>query len=60
LLYVETGGLKQGEKIALYTLTGGLTGVYEATGKTTLIDESHQTQGVYIVKAGAQTAKVIK
>jgi uncharacterized repeat protein (TIGR02543 family) len=57
-LRVESEALKAGDRIAIYNLSGALVGVYEASGALTVINVSHLAQGVYIVKAGRQTATV--
>jgi uncharacterized repeat protein (TIGR02543 family) len=59
-LRVESELLKSGEKIEIYSLSGALVGVYEAgSTEVTVIDVSRLAPGVYVVKAGGSTMKIM-
>ncbi|MDR1632915.1 MAG: T9SS type A sorting domain-containing protein, partial [Dysgonamonadaceae bacterium] len=61
VLSVENGELKAGDRIEIYSLSGALVGSYEASGAATaVIDVSHLAAGVYVVKVGSRTGKVVK
>jgi len=53
-------GLKQGETVELFTLQGQLVGRNRSDGESIQIDLTSFLSGVYLVKAGARTIKLIK
>jgi hypothetical protein len=59
VLNIANVGLKVGEKVKIYSLSGSLVATYEvATGSETAINVSQLPQGVYLVKVGASVARV--
>jgi hypothetical protein len=60
-LTIDNGQLPAGSKVEIYSVNGGLVGVYDVSdGKSTTLNLSHLSQGTYIVKVGNKAAKVVK
>jgi uncharacterized repeat protein (TIGR02543 family) len=58
-LKIETGELKAGERVEIYSLSGTLVSAHEVSGRDGVINVSHLAAGVYLIKVGKQTAKVM-
>jgi hypothetical protein len=60
-LTMDNGQLKAGDKVEIYNVNGGLTGVYNVSGgASTAISIGHLPAGIYIVKVGNRAAKIVK
>ncbi|GHT66427.1 hypothetical protein FACS189452_02280 [Bacteroidia bacterium] len=60
-LTIDNGQLSAGGKVEVYSLVGGLAGVYNVSGgASTTINIAHLPAGIYIVRVGNRTAKVVK
>ncbi|GHT40278.1 hypothetical protein AGMMS49965_08320 [Bacteroidia bacterium] len=60
-LTIDNGQLEASDRIAIYNMNGGLMGVYKvSSGASTTLNIGHLPTGIYIVKAGKRTAKVVK
>jgi hypothetical protein len=59
-LVIVNGELKAGEKIAIYTTDGTQVKVAEvSSGEQTIVDVAGLNSGIYVVRAGKQTVKVL-
>ncbi|GHT24946.1 hypothetical protein AGMMS4957_18870 [Bacteroidia bacterium] len=60
-LTIDNDQLKASDRIAIYNMNGDLMGVYKvSSGVSTTLNIGHLPTGIYIVKAGKRTAKVVK
>jgi uncharacterized repeat protein (TIGR02543 family) len=58
-LRIESEDLKTGERVEIYSLSGALVSTHEGSGAGAIINVSHLAAGVYLIKIGKQTAKVV-
>jgi hypothetical protein len=59
-LIIESGELKEGENIEVYDMAGVLCRRFKPTATNATLNLSHLPAGVYIVKAGGRTGKIVK
>ena len=57
---VIVSGTKEGEQVAIYNMNGILVATAIAAENSTSIPVQHLSSGVYVVKAGAGTAKFVR
>ncbi len=56
----EVSGLADGDPVAVYTQGGMLVGKAQAKGGTAHVDASAYSNGIYIIKAGGKSLKMVK
>lgn len=56
----EVQGLADGDEVAVYTQNGALMGRAKSTGGSASIDASAYVNGVYVIKAGGRSLKMLK
>ncbi len=59
-LRIESKELKAGEPITIYNLSGAQAAVYQVAGEQTSIDISHLPSGIYMLKTGSYSKRIIK
>jgi rhamnogalacturonan endolyase len=61
VLTIDNAGLKPGDRVEIFSLSGEAVGVYEVSGgEVTTIDVAHLPGGAYIVKVGGLAEKILK
>lgn len=56
----EVSGLSDGDNVAVYTESGMLIGKAKAQGGSAHVDASSYSNGIYIIKAGGKSLKMVK
>lgn len=56
----EVSGLADGDNVAIYTESGMLIGKAKAQGGSAHVDASSYSNGIYIIKAGGKSLKMVK
>lgn len=59
-LHIENGELKAGELITIYDVSGSLVLTYMTSFEKTRLNVSHLPNGVYLVKMGGYTKRIVK
>lgn len=57
---IEVAGLADGDDVAVYTQNGMLVGKAKSVGGSANIDASGYADGIYVVKAGEHSLKMVK
>lgn len=56
----EVSGLADGDNVMIYTQSGMLVGKARVNGSTAHVDASSYSNGIYIIKAGGKSLKMVK
>lgn len=56
----HVSGLNDGDQVRVYTVGGQLAGTAKATDGSAFVDGSRLADGVYVIKAGGRSIKMIK